>query len=292
MLSEKTWPHDSGNYTRDTEIILSAVGISRDEYQFGKTKLFIKKPESLFDLEQAREKRMHHVVSVMQNAYRKWKARLYFQKVRYESVQLLHGKKRRNNSWMLYFLGDYENIATNELVKETINEHNDGKVIFSIFLDRSNLKMVKKQRVVTRQMFVMTPSSMLFFDENATKLIERIPFNEIQDVNQSTYADGFIIINLTPVMGKKGPEKRTSVVIQTGRKAELITVLVQEYKKNMITDLPLNFKDTIDVVGMQKPKGFFKKPVPTPHTVTFVENSNLPKRTAELVNQILDKKDP
>ena len=46
-------------------------------YVFGKTKVFIRKPVTLFNLEERRERCLNDVVSIIQGAYRSWAARKY-----------------------------------------------------------------------------------------------------------------------------------------------------------------------------------------------------------------------
>ncbi len=50
LLSPQTWPHFRGRDVRDgVRAILNSVKMSQDEYQMGKTKLFIKAPESVIN---------------------------------------------------------------------------------------------------------------------------------------------------------------------------------------------------------------------------------------------------
>ena len=45
--------------------------MNADEYQMGQSKLFIKAPESLFLLEEQRDKKFDHFARVIQKAFRK-----------------------------------------------------------------------------------------------------------------------------------------------------------------------------------------------------------------------------
>uniref|UniRef100_A0A7S3PQ95 Myosin motor domain-containing protein n=1 Tax=Aplanochytrium stocchinoi TaxID=215587 RepID=A0A7S3PQ95_9STRA len=296
MLSPQTWPASSGNAERDTDTILAAVGISSDGYQHGKSKLFIKEPKSLFDLEEAREKRMQYVVGIIQRTYRTWKARLYFQQVREKSVKLLHEKKRRNNSWVLYFVGDTIDATTNGFVQETLQQTRDGKVIFADYVNvHHDMGIPKKRGIISSQAFVLTSSSLLFFDTGFTSVLQRVPFQEITKVVTSQYADDFIVVNLTQTMDKKGrPVDQPSIVFDSVRKAEIITVFTEEYKMCMRTDIPMDFKNSTEITVMQKPKGafgFMKKPVPKQASLRWSEESTLRDREA-LIRPWPTKKDP
>lgn len=47
ILTKETWPRWSGNEKQGVEWILKSLDINRSQYQLGKTKLFIKAPESV-----------------------------------------------------------------------------------------------------------------------------------------------------------------------------------------------------------------------------------------------------
>mmetsp|Transcript_3502 Transcript_3502/g.4001 ORF Transcript_3502/g.4001 Transcript_3502/m.4001 type:complete len:1011 (-) Transcript_3502:100-3132(-) len=290
MLSPQTWPLDSGNAERDTDTILQAVGIDRDEFQHGKSKLFIKHAQSLFALEEARERRMHSVVAVIQKTYRAFKARLYYQKIREKSVELLHGKMRRNNSWKLFFVGDTIDATYNPVVQQFTAS--DGRVVFADYVNvHHNLGMVKKRDTISKQSFVLTESSVCFFDTAFTELLLRVPFQDITTAHTSSFADDFMILNLTPEMGKKGPVERESVVFDCVRKSEIITVFTEEYKKCMRVDIPLKFEDSCSITVIMKKGGLFKKKVPTRATLRWSENSSLKSRDSMIVPWAT-KKDP
>merc|ERR1712113_353926 len=129
--------------------------------------------------------------------------------------------------------------------------------------------------------------------------MDHIPFQQIETVTLSQFGDGFLIINLVPEPTPKGPLAKESVIISTGRKSELITVLTEEYRNCMRTDLKLMFQDTMKVTTYRK-KGMFSKPKPFEHTLQFQENASLRQndrfgqelKIAIMEEQVLNKKDP
>ena len=69
MLNPKTWPKAAA--TREAcETILRDAGVAADEYQFGKTMVFIKSPKTVFRLEELRAEALPRVVTVIQAAWR------------------------------------------------------------------------------------------------------------------------------------------------------------------------------------------------------------------------------
>lgn len=47
ILTKETWPHWRGEERRGVLHLLSSVNMDQDQYQLGKTKVFIKAPESV-----------------------------------------------------------------------------------------------------------------------------------------------------------------------------------------------------------------------------------------------------
>ena len=273
----------------NTEWILSESGIGKDKYQLGKTKVFIKEPRDLFSLEKERESRINEIVKVIQRAYRSWKARLYFQQTREESVHLLASKKRRRNSWVLYFLGDYLNCSHLPEVQTHMEVNDDRRVVFAQTIEVTTLG---KKRKTETQVLIIAKSGILFMTPQYA-LIRRISFREIDSFMLSTYADGWMVITLMDEMDKKGqPVARASILLHSQQKAEITTVMVKEYKQKLGSDLPLKFTDDLTVTVLQK-KGFFGKKKPTENRLLFKENEDLPRKEyiAKLKPQ-RTKKDP
>jgi myosin-1 len=44
MLTTRTWPHWKGDEKEGAKIILEALKLKRQDYEFGKTKIFIRQP--------------------------------------------------------------------------------------------------------------------------------------------------------------------------------------------------------------------------------------------------------
>uniref|UniRef100_A0A914P4N8 Myosin motor domain-containing protein n=1 Tax=Panagrolaimus davidi TaxID=227884 RepID=A0A914P4N8_9BILA len=66
LLSQKTWPNPRYGSPRDnTMLILKELGLAHDCEQ-GRTKIFIKSPQTVFTLEQLRSERMSYVIIFLQ----------------------------------------------------------------------------------------------------------------------------------------------------------------------------------------------------------------------------------
>lgn len=82
MLSTKTWPHYSGANEKDgVQIIIAEKGYQSD-CQFGKTKLFIKTPQTVFGLEQSRDQQIPVITILIQKMWRGLLARQRYDKMK------------------------------------------------------------------------------------------------------------------------------------------------------------------------------------------------------------------
>ncbi|XP_070174638.1 unconventional myosin-Ia-like [Littorina saxatilis] len=70
MLADKTWPHWHGAPQEGVKEILQQQQISQDEYAFGKTKIFVRNPKLLFDMEERRRERMHYLATLIQKIWK------------------------------------------------------------------------------------------------------------------------------------------------------------------------------------------------------------------------------
>uniref|UniRef100_A0A8C9YFE6 Osteoclast-stimulating factor 1 n=1 Tax=Sander lucioperca TaxID=283035 RepID=A0A8C9YFE6_SANLU len=108
ILTKETWPRWKGEERQGVMHLLSSVNMDQDQFQLGKTKVFIKAPESLFLLEEMRERKYNGYARVIQKAWRKHIAVRKYVKMREEASDvLLNKKERRRNSINRNFVGDY-----------------------------------------------------------------------------------------------------------------------------------------------------------------------------------------
>eukprot|EP01114_Cavostelium_apophysatum_P015638 TRINITY_DN4304_c0_g1_i2.p1 TRINITY_DN4304_c0_g1~~TRINITY_DN4304_c0_g1_i2.p1 ORF type:complete len:821 (-),score=179.67 TRINITY_DN4304_c0_g1_i2:123-2585(-) len=68
VISEKTFPTYSGDQRQGVEILLQEAGVSSKEYVFGKTKIFIREPQALYTIEDARLKALDRIAQKIKSA--------------------------------------------------------------------------------------------------------------------------------------------------------------------------------------------------------------------------------
>ncbi|XP_077131490.1 unconventional myosin-Ib isoform X3 [Ranitomeya variabilis] len=78
MLCKQTWPHWRGPARAGVEVLLNDLQIPKEEFSFGRSKIFIRNPRTLFKLEELRKERLEDLATLIQKIYRGWKCRTHF----------------------------------------------------------------------------------------------------------------------------------------------------------------------------------------------------------------------
>ncbi|XP_074856792.1 unconventional myosin-Ib isoform X3 [Carettochelys insculpta] len=78
MLCKQTWPHWKGPARAGVEVLFNELEIPEEEYSFGRSKIFIRNPRTLFKLEDLRKQRLEDLATLIQKIYRGWKCRTRF----------------------------------------------------------------------------------------------------------------------------------------------------------------------------------------------------------------------
>ncbi|NXU28371.1 MYO1A protein, partial [Thalassarche chlororhynchos] len=86
MLSPQTWPRWAGSDREGAEVLLAELAFPPEELAFGHTKIFIRSPRTLFDLERQRQKRMAELATLIQKTFRGWRCRIQYQLMRKSQI--------------------------------------------------------------------------------------------------------------------------------------------------------------------------------------------------------------
>ncbi|CAI9560074.1 unnamed protein product [Staurois parvus] len=80
LLSRETWPRWEGDARVGVEALLNdpKVSIPKEEIKYGRTKVFIRTPKTLFDLEELRRQKLNELAALIQRIYRGWRQRKLF----------------------------------------------------------------------------------------------------------------------------------------------------------------------------------------------------------------------
>nr|P10569.1 RecName: Full=Myosin IC heavy chain [Acanthamoeba castellanii]AAA27707.1 myosin IB heavy chain [Acanthamoeba castellanii] len=246
VVCPKTWSGWNGDMVSGAEAILNHVGMSLGkEYQKGKTKIFIRQPESVFSLEELRDRTVFSYANKIQRFLRKTAMRKYYYEVKKGGNDALVNKKeRRRLSLERPFKTDYINYRQNFKLKDCIGDKGTEKVLFADLCN--NLDKSFWGSKVERRIMVLTSNAMFLvaIDPNKDKiekkvkpflyvLKRRIDFNKIGSITLSPLQDNFMLIS---VNGEH------SNLLECRRKTELIGVLLKHNPS-----VRIQFADTFNV---------------------------------------------
>ncbi|CAK6982730.1 LOW QUALITY PROTEIN: myosin IEb [Scomber scombrus] len=241
ILTRETWPSWRGEERKGVLHLLNCVNMDQDQFQLGKAKVFIKAPESLFLLEEMRERKYNGYARVIQKAWRKHIAvRKYVQMREEASDVLLNKKERRRNSLNRNFVGDYIGTDNHPEIRQFVGRRE--KIEFADVV----VKYDRRFRSVKRDL-ILTPKFLYMIGREKVKqgpdkgqiqevLKRKIELNKIQSVSLSTLQDDFFIIH----------EEEYDSVLQSVFKTEFLSLLVKRYQDKTQKKLPLKFNNLLE----------------------------------------------
>lgn len=233
------------------------MGIESGEYQFGLTKIFLRHPETLFGLEEAKERKYHDSASLVARTWRRYKLRRYYLDLRSSATNLLqNSKERRRLSINRVYLGDYINYGQNAQVQEIMKPHRDeGGIVFADIL----YKPVRKRKglstiIVSEQAFLLVTSVAIYIIERVkvkkqmlTQLTSRITWSKLQSIEMSTLCDNYLVL-------KRAGEVDEDIFGECNNKTEFLSIVNDQYKKSMNRDVSRNFSNELVFMGPKKKK--------------------------------------
>ncbi|XP_028280833.1 myosin IEb [Parambassis ranga] len=241
ILTRETWPHWRGEERQGVMHLLNSVNMDQDQFQLGKSKVFIKAPESLFLLEEMRERKYNGYARVIQKAWRKHIAVRKYVKMREEASDILLNKKeRRRNSINRNFVGDYLGTDNHPEVRQFVGRRE--RIDFADVV----MKYDRRFRTVKRDL-ILTPKFLYLIGREKVKqgpdkgqiqevLKRKIEVNKIQSVSLSTLQDDFFIVH----------EEEYDSVLQSVFKTEFLSLLVKRYQEKTEKKLPLKFNNLLE----------------------------------------------
>ncbi|XP_031714131.1 unconventional myosin-Ib isoform X2 [Anarrhichthys ocellatus] len=78
MLCKQTWPHWRGPARKGVEVLMADLQVPTEEFSYGRSKIFIRNPRTLFSLEERRRQCLQDLATLIQKIYRGWKCRCHF----------------------------------------------------------------------------------------------------------------------------------------------------------------------------------------------------------------------
>ncbi|XP_026128350.1 unconventional myosin-Ib isoform X8 [Carassius auratus] len=113
MLCKQTWPHWKGPAREGVEVLLKNLQVPAEEFAYGRSKIFIRNPRTLFFLEEKRRQCLEDLATLIQKIYRGWKSRTHFLLLKKSQVVVA--------AWYRRFAQQkkYQNIRSSALVVQS-----------------------------------------------------------------------------------------------------------------------------------------------------------------------------
>ncbi|KAK4299769.1 hypothetical protein Pmani_027986 [Petrolisthes manimaculis] len=242
ILTRETWPAWHGEPTQGIIHILSSVHMDPSQYQIGHTKVFVKDPESLYMLEECRERRYDHYARIIQQAFRKYFSKQRYFKERDEASRLvLNRKERRSNSLNRNFHGDYIGVEYKPAVAALIPRRE--KIEFALTVDKFDrqFRSQKRDLVVTKAGIYLCGRTQVKKGPDKGKVVDvvkrKIPLESIVQATLSTFQDSLVLIHVRD-------DYETLLYVEF--KTELLFVLNRKMKEHCKRELPLNFINSFE----------------------------------------------
>uniref|UniRef100_A0A8C1XK87 Osteoclast-stimulating factor 1 n=1 Tax=Cyprinus carpio TaxID=7962 RepID=A0A8C1XK87_CYPCA len=242
ILTKESWPTWRGDERQGVMHLLRSVNMDQDQYQLGHTKIFIKAPESLFLLEETRERKFDGYARAIQTAWRKYCGRKKYVQMREEASDLLlNRKERRRHSLNRNFVGDYLGMDDRPELRQFV-----GKREKIDFADKVN-KLDRRFKSIKRDL-ILTPKSVYLIGREKVKqgpekgmvkevLKRKIDVEKIMAVSLSTMQDDFMILH----------EQEYDSLLECVFKTEFISLLARRYEERTQKKLPLKFSTTLEM---------------------------------------------
>ncbi|XP_078007363.1 unconventional myosin-Ie isoform X2 [Phascolarctos cinereus] len=242
ILTKATWPSWKGDEKQGVLHLLQSVNMDADQFQLGRNKVFIKAPESLFLLEEMRERKYDGYARVIQKTWRKFVARKKYVQMREEASDLLLNKKeRRRNSINRNFIGDYIGMDEHPELRQFVGKREKIDFADTVIKYDRRFKGIKRD-------LVLTPKCLYLIGREKVKqgpdkglmkevLKRRIEVERILSVSLSTLQDDIFILH----------EQEYDSLLESVFKTEFLSLLAKRYEEKTQKQLPLKFSNTLEL---------------------------------------------
>ncbi|XP_078279689.1 unconventional myosin-If-like [Rhinoraja longicauda] len=240
ILTPETWPHWRGDERQGAQHLLRSVNMDSDQYQMGKSKIFIKNPESLFLLEEMRERKFDRYARVIQKAWRKYIAWRKYEEMREEASSILYNfKERRRNSINRNFVGDYLGIEDRPELQQFLGKRERVDFADSVTKFDRRFKGIKRDLILSPKYIYLIGREKVKKGPEKGQIKEilkrKIDIQNITGVSLSTRQDDFIVLH----------EPEYDSLLESIFKTELISLLCKRTEELTRQKLKLNFSDSI-----------------------------------------------
>uniref|UniRef100_A0A8C7YKZ2 Osteoclast-stimulating factor 1 n=1 Tax=Oryzias sinensis TaxID=183150 RepID=A0A8C7YKZ2_9TELE len=241
LTHAETWPCWRGPEQQGVLHLLRSVNMDNDQYQLGRTKVFVKNPESLFLLEEMRERKFDTFARIIQKAWRRFIARKKYEQMREEASDILYNsKERRKNSINRNFVGDYLGLEQRPELRQFLAKRERVDFADSVNKFDRRFKSIKRD-------LILTPKGIYLIGREKVKkgpekgqikevLKRKMEFESISGVSLSTRQDDFFILH----------ETLYDSLLESNFKTEFLSLLSKRYEEVTKRKMTISFADRLE----------------------------------------------
>lgn len=228
------------DYHEGVLYLMQVGNIADEEFQFGQTKVFIRSPESLFLLEELRDRKFDEYARKIQAFWRKRFGHRRLAKVKELTFGIVGNRKeRRRGTINRGFYGDYLGFRHDDFLKKLVDKNDN--IVFADFATKYDREMKP-----TNWEILLGQSSIYLIGFEKVKegpykgkfmktLKRKIQLKELSKVSLSTKADDFLVLHV-----KNSYDQVLRVLFKT----EFVVLLFKRYFELMNAELPLDITDS------------------------------------------------
>ncbi|KAK6624584.1 hypothetical protein RUM44_011443 [Polyplax serrata] len=231
-----------GDEKSGVEMIMKKLNVHLGLYELGLTKVFIKAPETLFMLEEQRERKYNYYARVIQKAFKKYFAHRQYDKHKMEAANLVSGKKeRRQNSLNRNFVGDYIGLDNRIMTPNLIGRRE--KICFAEVVKKydRNFKTTRRDLILTWSVLYLIGREKVKKGKNKgayQEVIKRkVELDRVNDVSLSTLRDDLVVIHV-----KDSYDSLLEIMFKT----EFLYCLSKSYYAKMGRNLNIIFSNKLE----------------------------------------------
>ncbi|KAJ3600036.1 hypothetical protein NHX12_033988 [Muraenolepis orangiensis] len=241
ILTTETWPSWHGSEQQGVLHLLQSVNMDHDQYQMGRAKVFVKNPESLFLLEEMRERKFDTFARIIQKAWRKYIARRKYEQMREEASDILYNsKERRRNSINRNFVGDYLGLEHRPELRQFLAKRERVDFADSVNKFDRRFKSIRRDLILTPRCIYLIGREKVKKGPEKGQIKEvlkrKLEFSSISGVSLSTRQDDFFVVH----------EAQYDSLLESCFKTEFLSLLCKRYEQNINRKLTLCFNDRLE----------------------------------------------
>ncbi|KAK7066162.1 Unconventional myosin-Ie [Halocaridina rubra] len=218
------------------------VNMDPAQYQIGRTKVFVKDPESLYMLEELRERKFDHYARIIQQCFRRYFSKHIYLKERMEASNLVHNRKeRRSNSLNRNFYGDYIGVEYKRSISTLIPRRE--KVEFALTVDKFDrrFRRTKRDLILTKSNVYLIGRVKVQKGPEKGQVVDilkrKIALADVTQATLSTFQDDIVLLHV---------RDDYESLLEIRLKTEFIMLLNRKLKEHFNRELALNFVNRFD----------------------------------------------